>query len=745
MFKPGESARVRATGETVTVKTVRREPLGSARCPIETLTGRIFEEAELHPAHPTVLATADGRHLATEDHMADIEARVAAHVAEHGEGMSHDLITKVERVFPQIATTLDWRGHWKNGSIINEGFKERLVGHLYLGSRAMTVRDAEDLVKAVESGVKLDRWVRIGGGFRLSLRSCSYCGEEGFDLESDGQTLRLSGEPCPYPEGLPPTEWELNVPSGKMVIANDLREAFPLPEGDGFDIDTTLGQRQTTLAYAANGMSHGFVGNSCPGVYKCKDGTYKITNPPQDEVWDDETGKYVKVKPKPKFDGKRVAGICTDLWWFSICDQDELERRIKHFKVDFREDRLDIVTVKPGVYRFLHNEEARRHEGPEECVYTRFEWVRDPDPVKDFLGQYQEVEVNPHAFVQAQVKRWPTLYGKVKGDILRSSKEEPVPWSEMTEADRYHAWQRVADHIFCTIGGGTDWHEKGFPQAKVDTTVPDIEPPSFRRQHHWYPFSKPYGGLWEPKKLAPSFAKLAFRVLESVISFGTDVNDGAHSREVPYVRQRMLLAVKRYRELMKKYPDQADPEYVWWLSQKGRAEKWVKSFDLGPVFTQKHRDHAASQRWVPEGTYAVEFDARKLKAGHFAGKHGWESPETAPNYALVEWSDNEQPPEHNCFWASHAINTAVPVYSVARVVKVGEVSHMGETLVEVAYDYGTPWMQDPTKRKAIRERDEKAGIRLLTKEEYEALLAKVQTEPPKKSKKPKVQSEEAGA
>ena len=150
--------------------------------------------------------------------------------------------------------------------------------------------------------------------------------------------------------------------------------------------------------------------------------------------------------------------------------------------------------------------------------------------------------------------------------------------------------------MFCTIGGGVEWHEKGFPKAKVDPSMPDVDPPSFRAQHGWYPFSKPYGGLFEPKALAPSFAKFAFRVLESVISFGMNVQDGEHSREVRYVRERMLVAVKRYRELAKQHPGQADPEYVTWLSQKGRAEAWVENFELGPEFTEKHRKHASQQR-----------------------------------------------------------------------------------------------------------------------------------------------------
>jgi hypothetical protein len=217
--------------------------------------------------------------------------------------------------------------------------------------------------------------------------------------------------------------------------------------------------------------------------------------------------------------------------------------------------------------------------------------------------------------------------------------------------------------------------------------------------------------------------------LESVISFGTNVRDSDHSRDVKYVRERMLVAVQRYRELAKAYPDQADPEYVAWLAQEGRAEAWVEKFDLGPTFTDKHRDHVKQQRWVPEDAYAVAFDARELPDGHFAWhpKKGgcWANKKDAQRYAILEHGGNGQPlDENNYFWSCHATNTSVPLYSVARVIKVGDVSHMGETLVEVAFDYGTPWMLDSTKRKAISEAKEKAGIKVLSKVEYEKLLPK---------------------
>jgi len=722
MFKPGEIAVVRGSERRVTIVA---GPLARAghEWPVATNEG-VFDETELFPAHPSVLATAEGRDLGAEAFHADMEARQVVEDAAEDTGaiLTYNLREKVGKALSKA--TVDLNGHWRNGENIHPEFK--ILDHVMLSRTAMSKAEAEAILRAVKNKTPLEWWIPVDL-YLSSLRKCPLCGEEDFGTETNGLVVRLSGDRCKYENGLPLTEWELNVPSGKIVVANDLRELFPLPEAEDFDINTTLGCAQTALAYAAAGMSHAFVGNTCPGVYKCSDGSFKIANEPQEEEWNGE--KYVPIDPPPVFDGEHMAGICTDLWWYSIADNDEFERRVKHFKIKRKNFNIKVIAVRPGVYRFRHDEEARGHEGPGETVYTRFEWVREPDPVKDFLGTYESVDVNPHAFVQAQVKRWPTLYGKRVE--LRGGKEATVPWSDMAEEDRISSWQRVADHIFCTIGGGTSWHEKGFPRAKVDPTVPDVEPPSFREQHHWYPFSKPYGGMFEPHALAPGFAKLLFRVLESVISFGMHVRDDNKGREIHSTRKRMLEAVKRYRELALRYPDQADPEYVAWLGQKGRAEAWVKNFDLGPEVMEKHREHVRKQRWVPENAYAIEFDARKLKSGHFAWHPKepsvggcWARKENAQRYAILAFEDNGQPAEHNCFWTCHATNTSVPLYSVARVVKVGEVSHMGETLVELAFDYGTPWMQDVTKRKAVVESGEKAAIKILSREEYENLLPK---------------------
>ena len=713
MFKSGEVAGIKGSPERrVTVLSNGNGP----GWPVVT-SGGTFDETDLFVVHPSVAPP--------EIENRSVEALVERVQREELEGarLPQQLRSRVEKIVPQIK--FNWNGHWKKGSAVRKYFKEQLQKDVYLGKDALLASDAEDLVRAFDSGQTLDRWIPIlVQDYQRGLGSCSCCGKKDLRFETNAKELRIVGEPCKFPKGLPHTEWEINVPSGKLVIANDLRELFPIPSKEDFDVNTSFGCRQTALAYAENGLGHAFIGNSSPGVYQCGDGTYKIANPPSDQDWNGKA--WVKIKPKPKFDGKRVASICTDLWWFSICDYNEFKLRCKRFNLKPEQFGIEIVKVKSGVWRFRHDEGARNQETPGECVYTRFERVRKADPIKDLLVSYEAVVVHAHAYVQAQVKRWPGLYGKMS--TWPKMERIPIPWEDLTEEDRNHAWQRVADQALCVIGSGIEWHERGFPRVKVDGSIPDIDPPSFRAQYHWYPFYESYGGLFEPATLSPSFAKLAFRVLESVISFGMSVHDGERCREVYDVRNRMLLAVKRYRELANQYPDLADPEYVTWLGQKDRAETWVENFDLGPEFTEKHRKYVSQQRWVPEDAYAIEFDARKLKGGSFAWhpKKGgcWANKKVAQRYALLQWVDNNQPGENNCCWLSHATNTSVPLYSVARVVRVGEVSHMGETLVELAFDYGTPWMQDSTKRKALSEKSEKDGIHVLSKDEYEKLLSK---------------------
>jgi hypothetical protein len=266
---------------------------------------------------------------------------------------------------------LDLRGHWRDGATILELWS---LGRHLLQDMQLSM----DLMgrKFPDADRSPTDWVGLGPCSSGPLgRGCPSCGVQRFDLETNGQALRLSGERCSLPNGFPLNEWELNVPSGKMVVANDLREWFPLPVEES-DCGTVIGSRAISNAYAAVGLAHASVGNSCPGVYRVADGRYKVACEPADD--------YVPLAGAPPFEGERVAIICTDLWWYSLCDFDEIERRIEKFGGVGSRGRYEVIDVKPGVYRFRHNDDARSNRGQAEVLFSTFEWVRESDPVQSF-------------------------------------------------------------------------------------------------------------------------------------------------------------------------------------------------------------------------------------------------------------------------------------------------------------------------------------------------------------------------
>lgn len=730
MFRPGDTALVLGSGRRVTVRSLLPGPTTvtlfgrtvPVAHPVDTDIG-VLNESDLRPAHPSCFPWTDER-TTWERHPRDPDEDVGR--VGYLSPLREPLEALVEGL--QEAKKYDFNGHWKDGEKVMPASRRRdlqdyVFGHGYFNAARVMAADAQDLLDAVGRGEPLGRWVNLGRGLVTTSAECSYCAAEDIEVETDGQVLRIVGA-CACPEGLAPNEWELNVPSGKLVVANDLRALFPMM-GDR-NINHLLERRATSQDYAATGMSHGYVGNSCPGVYR---------------VGKSRTSFKVAGGSR----GKEVAGICTDLWWYSMCDLDEFKRRVARFsdriaeagvdpvEVALEHWRCQVVDVEPGVYRFRHDDEVD-DMSRKVVVYTTIDRVRDPDPVVDFLAVYDAYEITAGQYAQRCVEEYPSLYG-AEVDYW---KKVYVPWAEMSAEQREHAWQRVADHIFCTNGNGVEWHEKGFPRERLPRAFEDSPVPErmFRRQLHWYPMSEGYAGILDAagvtgqggkrsrgdcQALAPSFAKLAFQVLESMVSFGVAPHDGSAGREVAQARKVMGLALRAYRALGERYPEHADPEYLAWVRDGDRADRWVASFDLGPKKMKRHVENLAAQAVLPEDTEYVEVDFRKMERGYFSNGRTWANKETATRFALRDHQPGSLLNGDDNGWFGNAGN-AVPLYVVARVAKLGQQAHTGERIVEVAFDYGTGWMRDAGKRKAFNEVEHKAAVRVLTKEEYEALL-----------------------
>lgn len=167
---------------------------------------------------------------------------------------------------------------------------------------------------------------------------CGMCGARPeFSVAGDEVTASTS---CPCPDGVT-SVITLAVPSGRIVVGDDLRPVYNWDDSEMASYNSALGQKQAVEAMAAAGCAYGPVGNSCPGLYLVGNG-YVIASPGLDE------------NDNPLLPEKDcLAGIVTDLWAYSIADfEDWKARGGDPASLGWS---YTIVDVPPGVYEFTHH------------------------------------------------------------------------------------------------------------------------------------------------------------------------------------------------------------------------------------------------------------------------------------------------------------------------------------------------------------------------------------------------------
>jgi len=241
-------------------------------------------------------------------------------------------------------------GHNLRGSV-SDYYRKDKVADLWMADRNNSVEDIRLVTEATRNAERAEKPLRFG---KTCLDICYICGRK-IGITFDGKVFG-SETVCPYPDGLPEYSMRFAVPSGKIVAGNDFRDEYepeaPDSISDGFsfgkklesfkfNVNTEWGQRQVFMFYAKRGMAHGFVGNTCPGVFRLADGRLTISQCRYDK-------KTYENKDPP---GERVGGIGTDLWWYSLADHDDLARRRNGEAVT----RFDcVINVEPGIYRVTH-------------------------------------------------------------------------------------------------------------------------------------------------------------------------------------------------------------------------------------------------------------------------------------------------------------------------------------------------------------------------------------------------------
>lgn len=510
---------------------------------------------------------------------------------------------------------VDWNGHLKDGSDLNRMSKER-VAFLWSDLRlswVMTPSAAQTLRDSLSSGAPLEKPLVLGtGGIACG---CPHCGND-LHFETDGKEVRVSN-PCPSPAGVYPIEVELNVPSGKIVFANDLRECFPIL-GE-YDINIDAGQAKTTAKYAEFGMAHCFVGNSSPGIFRVQDGEITVSTLADDERWNDDTERYETVPAeevqKCMPPGENAGSICTDLWWWCGVDLDEFRKRFggtdEEFKVMLQDDCI-VVDVKPGVYRISHFDPSERDSAPAGGPqhFSKITWLRPADPVEDYR---RKLDVNFEAgqILFDMVRSYPSLYFKKEpklsgADSVNSvfsqdsitrdirmlahanSEEFLAAWNWLSRRERMQSLEAAADQIFCVIGNGESWQRNGWPASNPDlaSDAPALNIPVFSEGRAWYPMSPGYSAILiaagmgsadenggaiktrcgvafrecKPLHLNDSFLELAFNVLKCIVRHGV-VHSDAFVRAVDRKSDENTVACAKVAlvRLAKMYPE-AVPE-----------------------------------------------------------------------------------------------------------------------------------------------------------------------------------------
>jgi hypothetical protein len=517
---------------------------------------------------------------------------------------------EVMKAFTVLTLTKAFEDGVKDGSITvdtgnhNKGsdwLKERISGAGFSLFYSLATEVQERLLESVKSG-KATEPIATGS----SMLECCVCGK-GIELVFDGVSITAKDE-CELPDGQPAFEFELNVPSGKMVAENDLRSLFPVM--GSYDVNTDDGIRLTVEDYATLGLAHGFVGNTCPGIYKVDEGRFIVGHSSYPD--EDEGGETEECEARTPEDGKDVGSICTDLWWYSICDHDNFKNLVARQggEPESGQD-VTVIDCKPGVYKFTHQfHRIDRDDYDNPQSYCIIDWARDPDPVVDLQAATQELDFTA---------------GQVLGHNLGRSH-----FQGGTEIDNLMG---AADFLMVCIGTGAEIHENGWvSDVKIPPDTEAVEIPVFDKPYPWYPMCEysiaaALGGAKHPYdegknniELNDSFTSLALNILRCMHLYGYPEEEymgrTLRAGEAEQRVQSRRDALKYAKAIAKKWPEKV-PEFCKDILKKKAEDEYSV---VKVIYKASHyfRDPASGEREFKHSkNWAVRINVRTDKGNDF--------------------------------------------------------------------------------------------------------------------------------
>lgn len=308
-----------------------------------------------------------------------------------------------------------------------------LNGHFYLepGLR-LAVDDIEDrwLKKQLLEGVRRSRTLisdlaahlpAAARDLLVELRRtavdirCPACGDH-LELADHDDGLAVTN-PCRLPGARKPFEVTVDVPSGRLVFANDLRHLVVVESSVSVNHD--LGRQRYTEAHARAGLVLIHVGNTCPGVHREADGSLFV-GWVRDEDWDDEDDA-----PADPVTSEKLGSICTDLWWYSAMDEFHFLRACAREGVDPKSLDTFTVEVPPGVYAFS-DERA------------------DPDGDRPVLSRIRRVDRPAPAIDDGRIA---PAQGFADSELARHLRDGVAGWGPV----------QTMSFLFVTLGNGMTW------------------------------------------------------------------------------------------------------------------------------------------------------------------------------------------------------------------------------------------------------------------------------------------------
>lgn len=215
------------------------------------------------------------------------------------------------------------------------------------------------------------RWDDYSGqtiAFAMSTFECGNCGERFAAHPIDELNLSFMAadvEPCPTIN--PITEVVLNVPSGKMIITDNLIRQFKLPEKtDTYpysSVNNKLGRINKTKEYEKLGVL--FVSTtSMVSFYSMDDGSMAFAKLSEDDEYNEVNEIGVK---------KELAYVCTDLWAYCAVDYDHFINSGFTLEELQEHSHATVVDVIPGKYvitNYVEVEGFEPHSGDSEILST---------------------------------------------------------------------------------------------------------------------------------------------------------------------------------------------------------------------------------------------------------------------------------------------------------------------------------------------------------------------------------------